>query len=438
MSQSTKSIPQTSTDPLKLTASAVNYLIKILPKGTAYCIGIVLVVMMTGRLVQSKGSLARAVLPLVLHLKWGWHRVERAMERGKVPLDKLFERAFSWCISNLPVEPVELGEKQREVLAIDSSTIARWRAKVGMELLGKGFHHRAGKAIKANIIAAVTTVVFISGVRVGLVRRVRFGDSCEEATAAIFEDLPNSKSHRLLVVDAGIATHKQFAAASDKDALLGRLRINSKLRCTPPPRPEQPGPGRPKKHGDILHPGWDAPEVPPDEEIITMHPLGELRLRRWQQMHFEDFPDTVLDVVRIDHPDYEKPLLLGTIARELTTEQIWSGYKHRFPVETNFYVAQDSAGMEMPRAWTEKAIKRRISLAMLAGFVLKAIAANCEPLPIGPWDLRPQPTAGRLANYLDIQIQNFVALALTGVKSRNYQKIQTPHNTKDLPFPDAA
>ena len=62
--------------------------------------------------------------------------------------------------------------------------------------------------------------------------------------------------------------------------------------------------------------------------------------------------DTILDVVRIDHPDYEKPLLLGTIARELTTEQIWSGYNHRSPIETNFFVAQDSAGMEMPRAWT--------------------------------------------------------------------------------------
>ncbi len=127
--------------------------------------------MMTGRLVQSKGSLARAVLPLVFHLKWGWHGVERAMERGQVPLEKMFERAFSWCMDNLLVEPVELGEKQREVLAIDSSTIAHWRAKLGMDLLGKGFHHRAGKAIKANIIAAATTVVFNAVVRVGLVRR---------------------------------------------------------------------------------------------------------------------------------------------------------------------------------------------------------------------------------------------------------------------------
>ena len=169
MSQSTETSPTSTspTDPLKLTAAAVNHLIKILPAGTAYCIGIVLVVMMTGSLVQSKCSLARAVLPLVLHLKWGWHRVERAMERGKVPLDQLFDRAFSWCMSHLAVEPVQLGDKQREVLAIDSSTIARWRAKPGMELLGKGFHHRAGKAIKANIIAAVTRVVFIAGVRVG-------------------------------------------------------------------------------------------------------------------------------------------------------------------------------------------------------------------------------------------------------------------------------
>ena len=49
--------------------------------------------MMTGRLVQCKGSLARAALPFVFHLKWGWHRVERAMERGKFSLDDLFDRA---------------------------------------------------------------------------------------------------------------------------------------------------------------------------------------------------------------------------------------------------------------------------------------------------------------------------------------------------------
>ncbi|MDJ0716503.1 MAG: hypothetical protein QNJ54_20205 [Prochloraceae cyanobacterium] len=131
----------------------------------------------------------------------------------------MFERAYDWCLKNLPVEPVALGEKEREVMAIDSSTIARWRAKLGMDLLGKGFHHRAGKAIKANIIAAVTSVVFIAGVRVGLVQRVRFGESCAAAVAGVFDDLPKSEGHRLLVVDAGIATQQQFELATDEDAL---------------------------------------------------------------------------------------------------------------------------------------------------------------------------------------------------------------------------
>ncbi len=69
---------------------------------------------------------------------------------------------------------------------------------------------------------------------------------------------------------------------------------------------------------------------------------------------------------------------------------------------------------------------RRISLAMLAGFLLKAIAANCESLPIGPWDRRPQPTAGRLSNYLDIQIQNFVALAESGSQIQKLPKNSKP------------
>ena len=51
-------------------------------------------VMMTGRLVHHKGSLARAVLPFVVHLRWGWHRVERAMEHGKVALDAQGDRTI--------------------------------------------------------------------------------------------------------------------------------------------------------------------------------------------------------------------------------------------------------------------------------------------------------------------------------------------------------
>ena len=95
-----RSEPRPSVPP----AAAVHSLIQPLPSGTAFCIGVVLLVMMTGRLVQTKGSLARAVLPFVVHLRWGWHRVERAMERGTFSLDAMFDRAADWCLAHLPID----------------------------------------------------------------------------------------------------------------------------------------------------------------------------------------------------------------------------------------------------------------------------------------------------------------------------------------------
>src|SRR3982074_1604777 len=105
--------------------------------------------MMTGRLMPYKGSLARAVLPVVVHLQWGWHRVERAMERGKLNLDAFFDGAFQWCADQLEVEGVRRGALEREVISLDSSTIARLRCQVGKaDLLGKGYWYRARRAVR--------------------------------------------------------------------------------------------------------------------------------------------------------------------------------------------------------------------------------------------------------------------------------------------------
>jgi len=134
----------------------------------------------------------------------------------------------------------------------------------------------------------------------------------------------------------------------------------------------------------------------------------------------------------------QRPLLIGTTARELTTDEIRVAYGHRWPIETNFFVAQGPCAMEMPRAWTANAIERRISLALLAGSLLKAIAAACEPLPMGPWDVKAVASAGRLANHLALHAGNFVVLALNGLTPRKYRKIHIAKETAQLPLPLAA
>jgi len=424
--------------PVYLAASAVNNLVRALPAGTAYFIGIVFITMFTGQLVHHQGSLARAALPYVVHLRWGWHRVERAMERGKVSLDALFDRAFTWCLECLPVEPVRLGSERRTVHAIDSSTVVRLRAKKKRcALLGKGYCHRAQRAVQANIVAALTTVVLMRGIRVGVVRRTRFGATCQEAVAQVFADLPKSPEKRLFSVDAGIATIEQFRAATMRDALVGRLRKNATLRCAP--HPKRPGRrGRPALHGPVLHPGAQRPEGRPDEDTTLRIEDRAVRVRRWRNLHFRETPRTSIDVVRVDDPAYKRPLVIGTTARELTTAEIRIAYAHRWPVETNFYVAQGTCAMEMPRAWSETAVARRISLALLSGSLLKAIAAACDPLPMGPWDLKAVSSAGRLANHLALHAGNFVALALQGLAPRTYRKIIEAKETTELQLPLAA
>jgi hypothetical protein len=425
-------------DPVYLAASAVASLLVVLPRGTAYFVGIVLITMMTGQLVHHQGSLARAVLPYVLHLRWGWHRVERAMERGKVPVDQLFDRALNWCWKSLSVEPVRLGEQQRTMHAIDSSTIARLRATPQKcALLGKGYWHRAQRAVRANIVAALTTVVFVAGVRVGVVRRTRLGPTGEEAVANLFTALPKSEEKRLFSGDAGIATHEQFRAATEQEALGGRLRRNVSLRRAPAPR--RPGTrGRPVLHGLVLHPGVQKPEGRPDEDLTIRVGDRPVRLRRWRKLHFKAVPHPRLDVVRVDDPAYCRPWLIGTTARELTALEMRTAYGHRWPVGPDFYVAQGTGAMEMPRAWTAHAVERRISLALLVGSLLKAVAAACAPLPTGPWDRQPARSAGRLANYLGLHTAHFVTLALHDVNPRTYQEFQFPTETPDSRLPLAA
>lgn len=424
--------------PVYLAASAVNTLLRGLPAGTAYFIGVVLITMFTGQLVHHQGSLARAALPYVVQLRWGWHRVERAMERGKVSLDALFDRALTWCLEGLPVEPVRMGRERRTVHAIDSSTVVRLRAnKKRCALLGKGYCPRAQRAVQANLVAALTTVVLIRGVRVGLVRRARFGVTCQEAVANVFAGLPESPEKRLFSVDAGIATVERFQAATERDALVGRLRKNVALRRAP--QPKRPGRrGRPALHGPPLHPGAKRPEGRADEDLTLQVEERTVRVRRWRNLHFREAPQTRIDVVRVDDPAFKRPLLIGTTARELTTAEIRTAYAHRWPVETNFYVAQGTCAMEMPRAWSATAVERRMSLALLAGSLLKAIAAACDPLPMGPWDLKAVSSAGRLANHLALHAGNFVALALQGLAPRTYRKITDAKETTELQLPLAA
>src|SRR4029077_18664051 len=132
-----------------------------------------------------------------------------------------------------------------------------------------------------------------------------------------------SPQKRLCSVDAGIATIEQFRAATEHEALVGRLRKNVTLRRAPSPK--RPGTrGRSARHGPVLHPGAKRPEGRPDEDTTLRIEEREVRVRRWRNLHFREAAQTPSEVVRVDDPASKRPLLIGTTARELTTDEIRS------------------------------------------------------------------------------------------------------------------
>ena len=128
----------------------------------------------------------------------------------------------------------------------------------------------------------------------------------------------------------------------------------------------------------------------------------------------------------------------GTTARARTREACVRASPHRWPGETHGFVASDTTAMAMPRAWTAPALARRISLALLTGSLLPAIAAATGPLAMGPWDRQPLPSAGRWANHLDIHATHCSTLALQGVAPRNSRVMQNHAPSNAIQQQDAA
>ena len=129
------------------------------------------------------------------------------------------------------------------------------------------FRHRAGRAVRANIVAAATHQTD-SGTWVGLVRRTR--SACARRVRHRLAALPPSTS--VAGSSSMRSSRMQERLPPRSGCLLGRLRINRTLRC---PAPTQRG--HPAWHGLVLHPapgagGRTHRRVPEHRDKVTSVP----------------------------------------------------------------------------------------------------------------------------------------------------------------------
>lgn len=185
-------------------------------------------------------------------------------------------------------------------------------------------------------------------------RITSFSSPIEKAAAQLRQVCPHLPNRPLSLWDAeyGCASFVKQTADIAADKLF-RLRSNRLLYGSPPP---YTGIGRPRVHGDKFKLNDITTWWTPNHMLEVNDPkLGQLRLRLWQNLHFQQsalHPMHLIQVERLDEFGGQKfrPLWLAWLGIEMPTlSEFWRLYLRRLAIEMsqpqcchkllNFYAA---------------------------------------------------------------------------------------------------
>jgi hypothetical protein len=152
------------------------------------------------------------------------------------------------------------------------------------------------------------------------------------------------------------------------------------------------GRGRPRKHGHRF--AFKEPDSwpTPAETVEFEHPdWGQVRLRRWPQLHARQDADTPFNVIRAEvHRERLKPPVPLWLAYVPAPEQdhypiqpVWAWFTQRWPIEPAIRFRKQHLAWTLPRLQTAEACDRWTRLVDLAGWQL-FLARNLvqdQPLP---------------------------------------------------------
>ena len=343
-----------------------------LPTGTNLGMLHVLWMLVSGRLLASRGALIPGLSELGLteaEVRRAW----AALGQGAWSSDEVLGRWAAWVQQEGPWQPHTHGGYRP--VAVDVTGF--WRPRLH-DCPTTHYHAQAGKALPAVPIGMVARVGSVAGQRLGLPLALVRADPADPS--------PRAHLRRLLAVVARL--RKDFTAR----------------RASPPP---YGGRGRPPTQGEVVRPlprpGKDrtVPATPPDQVVTWQEGTRLVRAEVWTNLVLPDGPPDrpPFLVVAIHDPRYREPLLLAT-PLSLVPQHVRALYGDRWPVEHLPLAAKQLLGAHRQYVHAPETCQRLPALALLAGSVLSYVAATQPAIPTGFWDRHPRPTAGRLRRAL--------------------------------------
>jgi hypothetical protein len=271
-------------------------------------------------------------------------------------------------------------------------------------------HYRAdaGKALPAIPLGVIGRVGEAGGQRLAVLQALVRADPTDPRPGThnrqvLERAVALQAADEALVVDAGFGVRQVLAVGAT--AWVARERKNfTARRATPPP---YAGRGRPPTRGALVRPlarergGRRLAATPPDASVTWEEAGQRVRADCWQRLVLPDAPagQPPFDVWAIHDPAYPQPWLLVT-PLPIPARAVRDLYRDRWPVEQVPLAAKQMLGAARQFVYAPATCQRLPELTLLAGTILSYVAATLPAVPTGFWDRRPRPTPGRLRRWL--------------------------------------
>ena len=386
------------------TIQTLTIIVENLPIGTNLALLQFMWMLVSGRLLASRGALFPALKATGLAedaVRRAW-----AAFRGGVWCITLLLRVWQDHVAGLPGWQYHEYEGYRPV-GVDITAFFRPSLR---GCPSKHYHPLAQKAIPAVIMGIVGQVGSLNGQRLALPReflRVEAQDGSEVKlqTRLIEQVVRKLNEDEAGIFDAGFRL-KELQSAELKRYVI-RLPKNFTARRN------QVAPykniGRRPTYGEWVRPlsrqynDHEIAATPADREVCWEEGGCTIRAEIWENLIrpgvVPDHKNSSFWVVAIHDPLYREPWLLAT---ELPIEplSVKRLYQDRWSVEQIPLAAKHMVGADRQFVFAQESIHRLPELALLAGSLQSFLAATFPAAPTGFWDRKPRRTPGRLRRLL--------------------------------------
>jgi len=180
----------------------------------------------------------------------------------------------------------------------------------------------------------------------------------------------------VIVGDGSYGNHRFLGAVRETDdAILVRLRCDRVLYRTPG---AYRGRGRPRVHGErFAFKEADTWGVPSATVSLESETWGQVRLRRWDQLHAKQDAPTPFSVIcceiHLERAQPPRPLWLGyrpSPKQDFDLATIWRWYPHRWPIEPAIRFRKERLHWDKPRFQQVERCDRWTTLVEIADWLI--------------------------------------------------------------------